>query len=137
MESVFRFIYPKFNTQSRFLKKICCRILSSGDSHWAICGSISLIISFSVYWYCLIAILLIIFLLTMQGPMTNGGLWAISFRYFFWRYDASLLCWKFAFVSFSKASETNLVPALSKSSRGPCISYLEFLINADPSLFPQ
>ena len=47
MEYVFRSIYPKLNTQSRFLKKICCRILSSGDSFWAICGYISLIINSS------------------------------------------------------------------------------------------
>ena len=47
MGYVFRSIYPKLNTQSRFLKKICCRILSSGDSFWAICGYISLIINSS------------------------------------------------------------------------------------------
>ena len=89
----------------------------------------------SVYWYCLIVILLIIYLLIMQVPLTNGGQWAISFPYVFWKYVASFLCWKFGFVSFSKASETNLAPALSKSSRGPCISYLDFLINADRGLF--
>ena len=37
-----RFIYPKLNTQIRFLKNLICRsILSSGDSLWAICGYIS------------------------------------------------------------------------------------------------
>ena len=73
----------------------------------------------------------------MQGPLANGEQWAISFPYFFWKNIASLLCWKFAFVSFSKASETNLAPAVLESSRGSCISYLDFLINADRSLFPQ
>ena len=73
----------------------------------------------------------------MQGPLANGEQWAISFPYFFWKNIASLLCWKFAFVSFSKASETNLAPALSESSRGPSISYLDFLINADGSFYPQ
>ena len=39
--------------------------------------------------------------------------------------------------AFSKASETNLVPALLEFSRGSCISYLDFLINAHHSLFTQ
>ena len=154
MEYVFRSIYPKLNTQSRFLKKICCRILSSGDSFWAICGYISLIINSSECYSRTKQFILFVAtrrILILFNCHTSDNFFVDNARspdeprsavghivpLLFWKYVASLSCWKFAFVSFSKASETNLAPAKSESSRGPYISYLDFLINVDRSLFPQ
>ena len=45
-----------------------------------------------------------------------------------WYPGDSLLCHSPKYVRMS---------ALSESRRGPCISYLDFLINTDRSLFPQ
>ena len=131
---------------------ICSRILSSGDSRWAICGYILSVITEenisyylwvpSVYWYCLIVILLIIFLLTMQAPWQSRSQGERGRGpYLSPNFSESTLpgcyCWKFAFVSFSEASKINLAPALPESRRGPCIRYLDFLINTVSSLFLQ
>ena len=77
------------------------------------------------------------FLLTMQTPCQTGGRGAGNHTPPLLPYLARFLSWKFAFMSFLKASKTYLAPELLESRRGPCISYLDFLINTDRCLFPE
>ena len=68
---------------------------------------------------------IVLLLITFQG--------SISLPWFFWKYVARLVSWKFVCHSPKYVR----MSALSESRRGPCISYLDFLINTDRSLFPQ
>ena len=138
---------------------ICSRTLSSGDSRWAIRGYINLIINLIecynrrkhfILFVGTQRILILFnchtsdnFFVDNAGPLTKQGSGRERGRgpYLSLNFSESTLpgcyCWKFAFVSFSEASKINLAPALPESRRGPCIRYLDFLINTVSSLFLQ
>ena len=126
-----------------------------GDSLWTICGYISLIINFSecyngtngsyclwlpdLYWYCLIVILLIIFLLAMQVPWRTGLGDGGSVPYPSSAFSESTLpgCYRWNFLWCHSPKYPKLIWSLHRQNpvRGPVLVILNLIINR--SLFPH
>ena len=71
------------------------------------------------------------------GSTDERGQWAISFPYFPLLFTFPVSYAENLLLCHSPKHPNLIGPVTSESSRGHCISYLDFLINAERSLFPQ